>query len=265
MHAGSQDFGTVRQMPRQLVLSEAGLEHIKLFEGLRARTYDDFAPNRRLENAAERVRGTLTIGYGHTGRHAWVGNEITTEQADAILAEDVLEVENYLKSLVRVPLSQGEFDALVGFIFNVGPTNFSTSTMRRRLNVLDFDGAAMEFERWVYSKGRKLKGLKMRRIAERAIFTGAASFGLIDLGALAGRAEEMLEIGSNVRPDAIEGAGVMKPKRKSKTMWTAGSGLVASAIGYMADLDQTVQFLLIALAFSYLIFNRWLEWKAGEH
>ena len=259
------DLGIVRHMPNQLMLSVDGLEHIKRFEGFRAEAYDDLDPHRKITNAAQSLKGTLTIGYGHIGEHAFAGNVITQAEAEDILEGDLTRYEMGIKRLVKAPLSQGEYDSLVGFTFNVGVGAFEGSTMLRKLNALDYDGASMEFERWVYSKGRKLRGLMLRRVAERALFTGMSAHGLIDLNAMAQSAEDLLGIGSNVRPDAIEGAGLMKPKRKSKTMFAGGLGLVGSFVGYFADLDRTVQLVLIACAFGYLIFNRYQESKAGEH
>jgi lysozyme len=251
-------------MPRQLVLSADGLAHIKRFEGFRAETYDDLSPKREIEIGTP-VAGTLTIGYGHIGKHAFPENSLTRAEAEDVLLEDLTRFEMGIKRLVKVPLTQGEYDGLVGFTFNIGVGAFSSSTLLRKLNSMDYDGASMEFERWVYSKGRKLRGLMLRRVAERAIFTGMASYSLLDLGEMAAEAEDLLGVGSNVRPDAVEGLGLMKPKRKSKTMLTGGLGLVGSFVGYFADLDRTVQLVLLACAFGYVIFNRYLEWKAGEH
>lgn len=264
MHPLRESDAVIRQMPNQLTLSADGLAHIKRFEGFRATAYDDLNPNEAIAYGSQ-VEGTLTIGYGHIGKHAQPGQTISQDVAETILLKDLIRFEEGIKRLVKVPLSQGEYDALIGFTFNIGLGAFRRSTLLRRLNAMDYDGAAMQFERWVYSKGRKLKGLQLRRIAERALFNGTAAYGLIDLDALAGKAEDLLGIGSNVRPDAIEGAGVMKPKVKSKTMLTAGSGLFASVLSYAADLDPKVQLAILVAAFGYLIFNRWLEWKAGEH
>ena len=264
MHTGDQDLGTVRQMPRKIVLSPEGLEHIKRFEGFRAETYDDLNPFIGI-GATTHVEGTLTIGYGHIGSAAYRQNTLTKREAEVILLKDLARFEGGIKRLVKVPLSQGEYDGLVGFTFNIGLGAFQRSTMLRKLNALDYDGAAMEFERWVYSKGRRLRGLELRRVAERAIFTGMATYSLFDLGEMAAEAENLLAVGSNAQPDAVEGAGIMKPKRKSKTMLASGLGVAGSVLGYFAELDQTVQLVLLAAVFCYLFFNRWLEWKAGEH
>ena len=155
MHPQQEDFGTIRQMPNQLVLSTEGLAHIKLFEGFRAETYDDLEPNAALAADGSGVIGTLTIGYGHTGRAAYIGNRITEADAEALLLDELSGFEEGIERLVKVPLSQGEYDALVGFAYNIGLGALQKSTLLRKLNAFDYDGAAMEFGRWVYSKGRR--------------------------------------------------------------------------------------------------------------
>jgi lysozyme len=71
---------------------------------------------------------------------------------------------------VHVPLTQNQFDALVSFVFNLGVGNFRTSTLLKKLNAGDNDGAAQEFGRWIHAGGKALPGLVRRREAERALF-----------------------------------------------------------------------------------------------
>jgi len=138
--------------------SEPGVELVKSHEGLRLKAY--LCP-----------AGVWTIGYGHT-RTAKRGMVITAEKAEDLLLEDLVEAEDAVSSMVDVPLSQGQFDALVSFVFNLGSGNFKTSTLRRKLNAGDYAGASVEFGRWVYSSGKKLGGLIKRRAEERALFEG---------------------------------------------------------------------------------------------
>ena len=138
--------------------SESGVELVKSHEGLRLKAY--LCP-----------AGVWTIGYGHT-RTAKQGMVITAEKAEDLLLEDLVEAESAVSSLVDVPLSQGQFDALVSFVFNLGSGNLKASTLRRKLNACDYSGAAVEFGRWVYSSGKKLGGLIKRRAEERALFEG---------------------------------------------------------------------------------------------
>lgn len=261
-----------RAAPRQLVLSPDGLAHLKLHEGFRARTYDDFRPDYPFR-PGEIAEGTLTIGYGHTGEEAFPGNRIDTVEAEAMLLEEVEGFEAELRDLVRVPLAQGEYDALVSFLYNVGAANFRRSTLLRKLNAGDYDGAAMEFSRWVYSKGRRLKGLKLRRMAEAAMFEGAFKYGLLDVAAMAREAEELLGIGSSVRPDAVEERGAAKPLTRSRTILGAVLGAVplgglGAALTTFETLDWRVQMAALGLAgmaFLFLVVNRLREHRAGEH
>lgn len=110
-----------------------------------------------------------TIGYGHT-KGVKPGMTITEEQAEIYLKEDVKWAEDAVNKLVKVKLNQNQFDALVSFVFNIGESQFSTSTMLRKLNVGDYEGASNEFPRWNKQKGKVLNGLIRRREMERTLF-----------------------------------------------------------------------------------------------
>jgi lysozyme len=142
-------------------LSPNGLDAIKGFEQLRLTAYLD-------------TGGVWTIGYGHT-RSALAGMQISEARALMLLAQDVAEAVEAVNKLVRVPLEQYEFDALVSFVFNIGVGAFKSSTMLRCLN----DRAepmriGTEFLRWVYDNGKKIAGLETRRRKERLLFLGRA-------------------------------------------------------------------------------------------
>ncbi|AVV37816.1 lysozyme [Pantoea vagans] len=137
-------------------VSNNGINLIKRFEGLELKAYKDSV-------------GILTIGYGHT--HAVkAGDAITSERADAYLREDLQVAELTINTNVKVKLTQGQFDALVSFVFNLGSGNFVKSTLIRKLNAGDYAGAADEFGKWVNAGGKKLPGLVKRRAAEREVF-----------------------------------------------------------------------------------------------
>lgn len=137
-------------------VSNNGINLVKRFEGLELKAYRDSV-------------GILTIGYGHT--HAVkAGDIITGEQADAFLREDLQVAELTVNTNVKAKLTQGQFDALVSFVFNLGSGNFVKSTLIRKLNAGDYAGAADEFGRWVNAGGKKLPGLVKRRAAEREVF-----------------------------------------------------------------------------------------------
>lgn len=137
-------------------ISKAGLDLIKQFEGLYLKAYRCPA-------------GVPTIGYGHTAGVA-MGQTITQQQADDYLRRDVRQFERAVERQVSVPLTQGQFDALVSFAFNLGEGALAQSTLLRLLNAGDYAGAAAQFDRWNKAGGRVLPGLVRRRAAERALF-----------------------------------------------------------------------------------------------
>lgn len=142
-------------------ISNKGLNLIKQFEGLRLNAYDDGV-------------GVWTIGYGTIkypdGVRVKKGDKITRAQADQYIANDVSTFEKSVNSLVKVPLNQNQFDALVSFTYNLGATNLSNSTLLKKLNAKDYKGAAAEFSRWNRAGGKVMAGLTRRRAAERELF-----------------------------------------------------------------------------------------------
>ena len=105
--------------------------------------------------------GVWTIGYGHT-KGVNEGDRITQRQADDYLHEDITEVQNIVDKYL--PLTQGQYDALVSFIFNVGEANFNNSTLKKKMLANKNDKTiGDEFSRWVYANGKKLDGLVKRR------------------------------------------------------------------------------------------------------
>lgn len=136
--------------------SNNGINLIKRFEGLRLEAYRDSV-------------GIPTIGYGHT-HGVKMGDVITGAQADAFLREDLKVAELTINANAKVKLTQGQFDALASFVFNLGSGNFAKSTLLEKLNTGDYAGAADEFEKWVNAGGKKSPGLVKRRAAEREVF-----------------------------------------------------------------------------------------------
>lgn len=112
-----------------------------------------------------------TIGYGATkdlaGQKVTVHTPpITQAEADQLLQRDLGWAAKWVDRLVHVPLSPKQKSALISFVFNLGPTNFRASTLRKRINQGDWDDVPNQLLRWVYAGGRKLAGLERRRIAE---------------------------------------------------------------------------------------------------
>ena len=114
--------------------------------------------------------GVPTIGYGHTHGVRIGISPITQEQADEYLNNDLSLAALTVINTVGVPLSQGQFDSLTDFVFNCGAGNFGASTLLKKLNALDYAGAAKEFGKWIHAKGVVLPGLVKRRAEERSLF-----------------------------------------------------------------------------------------------
>ncbi len=143
-------------------ISQNGLAIIKKFEGFSATPY--LCP-----------AGKTTIGYGHVIAAGESFTDISTDAAEDILKNDIAKVEQALAGLIKVPLNQNQFDALVSFTYNIGITAFKNSTMRLLLNINEPALAAKEFARWVYCGGKVLNGLVSRRQDEERLFTLPAS------------------------------------------------------------------------------------------
>jgi len=139
--------------------SENGIALIKKYEGLYLYAYQCPA-------------NIWTIGHGHT-LNVLPGDKITQCEADRLLRFDILSYEKIVVRHVKVPLTQGQFDALVSFVFNLGEGNFRRSTLLYKLNSGDYKGAANEFCRWVNVCGNVALGLVRRRQAERKLFLKA--------------------------------------------------------------------------------------------
>ncbi|ENZ3704425.1 lysozyme [Serratia marcescens] len=142
-------------------ISKSGIELIKGFEGLRLKAYQDSV-------------GVWTIGYGWTqpvdGKEVGPGMRIDQATADRLLKCGVVQYEQGVNQLVKVKITQGQFDALVSFAYNLGLRSLSTSTLLQKLNAGDTQGAADQFGRWVNAGGKRLDGLVARRAAEREMF-----------------------------------------------------------------------------------------------
>src|SRR5882672_9116079 len=124
--------------------SNAGRKFIESWEGLILQAYDD--ANDHIVPPGQRPIGTLTIGYGHTDAagppKVSVGQKITEQEADAFLASDLASVENEVNHLVKVPLNQNQFDALVSFQFNTVWLGHSGCSLLSALNSGNYDLAA---------------------------------------------------------------------------------------------------------------------------
>lgn len=144
--------------------SEKGVELIKSFESLQLSAYPDPATGGE----------PWTIGYGHTSAagppKVFRGLRFTKSEADYTLQRDLVKFEAAVERLVKVPLAQNQFDALVSFAFNCGTGALEKSTLLKRVNEKRFDAVPAEFMKWTKANGKEMKGLVRRRRAEAALW-----------------------------------------------------------------------------------------------
>ena len=135
-------------------MSAAGLDLLKRSEGYRSHTYLDAA-------------GIATIGYGHRLlSQECFANGITEAEAEEILLSDLSGAEQAVQRLVRVALTQGQFDALTDLCFNLGAGKLASSTLLKELNAGQYDAARQQLLRWDHVGSQENVGLKVRREAE---------------------------------------------------------------------------------------------------
>ena len=140
-----------------------GLALIKRFEG--------YSPTPYICPA-----GYWTVGYGHVIKNPLAyPDPITEDHATQILAADVQITERAVERLITVPLTDGQFDALVSFTFNLGGGALQRSTLRKKVNREEHDDVPDEFLKWVNAGGRKLPGLIRRRQAEATVYEEATA------------------------------------------------------------------------------------------
>jgi len=150
------------------MFSQEGLDILRTFEGFRSNAYYD------LDN--KKKKGKLTVGYGFTDNDIpdlRPGYTIDKGRAEQMLPD--LINRKYGPSVldkVKVPLNDQQYSALTSLVYNIGPTNFGKSTLLKKLNSGDFEGAAEQFKVWNKAGGKTLEGLVKRRGAEEALFKG---------------------------------------------------------------------------------------------
>lgn len=139
-----------------MTTSQAGRDLIKKYEGLRLKAYKCPA-------------GVWTVGYGHT-RGVTSSTEISQSMADLFLQDDIRPLERYINKL-GINFRQGQFDALVSFMFNLGEGNFNKSTLKKKILAGGNDeNIAAEFKKWNKAGGKVLDGLTKRREEEAELW-----------------------------------------------------------------------------------------------
>lgn len=146
------------------MVNDACVRLVQEFEGCKLEAYPD--PGTGGE--------PFTVGWGSTGPDIGPGTVWTQEEADARFLDDLSKFADGVDRLVRVPLTDNQFAALVSFAYNVGLGALAGSTLLRKLNAGDYQGAADQLPRWKKGGGRVLPGLVRRRAAERELFLSDA-------------------------------------------------------------------------------------------
>ena len=193
--------------------SDKGVALIKAHEGLRLRAY--LCP-----------ANVWTIGYGHTSAagHPTVvsGMKITNAEAEDILRRDMSRFEQGVDELVKVGLSQNQFDALVSFAFNVGLGAFKRSTLLKKLNAGRYDAVPAELMKWTKGGGRELPGLVNRRRDEASLWRS------LDIGATGGLA-------TTGQPDPP------KPPKTMAQSKTGNTAIVTGVAGAIAPINEAIK------------------------
>lgn len=145
-------------------ISEQGLALIKRFEGCSLTAYPDPATG----------GAPWTIGFGWTqpidGVAVCPGMVISQAKAEELLRRGIVSYEQALNKVIKAPVTQNQFDAMLSLAYNIGTRAFSTSTLLKLLNQKDYAGAAEQFLRWDKAGGKVMPGLTRRRYAEREMF-----------------------------------------------------------------------------------------------
>jgi lysozyme len=206
-------------MNEEYTLSPEGAQLVKRFESCLRPAGDVFVPYIC-------PAGVLTIGWGHTndhGRRFDRNTRWTQEECDAAFDEDMAHFEAAVGRLVSVRLTQRQFDALVSFSYNCGETALARSTLLRKVNARDFEGAAREFPKWNRGGGQILRGLVRRRAAEALLFQ--------EINVQAPEQHEPM-------PQLVDPPQPPKGMLNSKTGWAAGIPGAAGAGEILAQAKE---------------------------
>lgn len=113
--------------------------------------------------------GIITSCYGHTGPELKLGQKFSEDECLDQLAKDLSKHNSEMTKYIKVPLSAQEHAAYLSFTYNVGVGNFKSSTLLKLLNKGKRQEACEQLTRWVFAKGKKLRGLVNRRNDEKAL------------------------------------------------------------------------------------------------
>lgn len=246
-----------RDDARHLATSKRGRDFITDWEGKHLKAYRDTA-------------GIWTVGVGHTGPEVFDGMKITDVQCDQYLRADLFEAEREVQRLVKVPLSQTEFDALVSWEFNTGALH--SSTLLKRLNAGRYDLVDNEMRRWNKAvdrhTGKKgpVRGLTARRLSESELWsvgdyrvrnesTAFWESNVVPLTPVRKEADRPMVGRKGVQGGALTGVGV------------AGAALTDSAtsLSMSLEMSQTLQFVFIIMTLAGVGLTIFAALRAGSH
>jgi len=187
-------------------MSQGGLDALlKKFEGCKLKAYRCPA-------------NVCTIGYGHTSAAGAPmvndGMTITQAQAEDILKRDIVKYEVAVMDLVKVKLTQNQFDVLVDFAYNAGVGNLKSSTMLKKINSGDLDAVPAELMKWTKGGGKVLPGLVRRRQAAGAWWSAD---------------QHVEEQEQRTDPDPVPVRTMADSKQGNAALLTAGLGSVGVA------------------------------------
>ena len=198
-------------------MSDQGIDALlKKFEGCKLKAYKDPV-------------GIWTIGYGHTSAagapDVTEGLTITQAEAEEILKRDLVKYEKPVADMVKVPLSQHQFDVLVDFAYNAGVGNLKSSTLLKRVNAGDFDAVPNELMKWTKAKGKELPGLVRRRRAESEWWRDLSN-------------KPLVEEDQRVEPDPVPVKTITESKQANGAVVLGALGSVGAAKEVMTQVQE---------------------------
>lgn len=231
--------------------SEKGIKRLKQLEGEQLKAYRDSA-------------GIWTIGVGHTGREVHEGMTITREQSDVLLRTDLHEAEAAVNRLVKVQITDYQFDALVIFVFNIGTHAFANSTLLRKLNAGDYNAVPAELMKWnkITVNGRKVvsHGLTNRRAAEVGLWStheeAAPSSTRVTAPSPKPLARSRTQQGNALALTGTTGASAMELASSAKDG--------ADQLSFLAEYSNTIKWLFIGMTLAGIILSFYGRWRLSK-
>lgn len=226
-----------------MLINQAGRNLIKTFEGCRLEAYRDSV-------------GVWTIGYGHTSMAGPPGvargMKISQGEADALFDADVGKFAAQVEKLIKTPLNDFQFSAIVSLAYNIGLGNLRNSSALRAINTGRLDLVPGRIQLWTKAGGRTLAGLVKRRAAEAALFVRTEMATLLSDDSIDVSPAELHEasgLNGQVEAEDIDGT-LAKPVYMHRRVWGAVTALAGNAALVTAfggwDFNKMLVFLTFA-------------------